>query len=205
MRVNRALMTFAILAAMSGCASPPTRFYALESDIGTPQTAALLVNVPPTHRPGCRGILGPVTLPSLIDRPQLVVRRGLIRVDILEHERWAEPLRDAIPRIVLDSLRQAAPDIPVGVVAPTDPAGRTITTTLDVGKFDFQTDGVVIEVRGVIGSKPMGASREWSTEVREAASSPNNDYGAQVLAASRGLEQIGRQLAELFKGECRVP
>ena len=37
--------------------------------------------------------VGPVTLPMVVDRPQLVLRVSDNRVDILEMHRWAEPLK----------------------------------------------------------------------------------------------------------------
>ena len=35
----------------------------------------------------------PASVPDLIDRPQMVVRQAGNRVQILEQQRWAEPLR----------------------------------------------------------------------------------------------------------------
>ena len=44
-------------------------------------------------------VIGPVILPDLYDQPQLVVRVDANRVDILEMQRWAAPLKSEIPRI----------------------------------------------------------------------------------------------------------
>lgn len=48
--------------------------------------------------------IGPITLPDLLDRPQLVVRTSDNRVDILETHRWAESLKSEIPRIIAADL-----------------------------------------------------------------------------------------------------
>src|SRR5207244_12561513 len=46
------------------------------------------------------------TPPASVDRPQLVVRVGTNQVAVLDDHRWAEPLRDGIPRVVAENLAQ---------------------------------------------------------------------------------------------------
>jgi uncharacterized lipoprotein YmbA len=72
------------LAFGTGClSSQPERFYALSD-----QRAAA---APVARFPGTV-LIAPVLIPDLIDRPQLVVRGADGRLDVLEHQRWAEAL-----------------------------------------------------------------------------------------------------------------
>ena len=92
-------MRFAFLALLllSACGSPPReRFYTLDA----PE--------PPVAADGAPSIsVGPVSIPELVDRPQLVVRVRPNEVVLTEQERWAEPLRGAITRVVAANLAAA--------------------------------------------------------------------------------------------------
>jgi uncharacterized lipoprotein YmbA len=50
----------------------------------------------------------PVSLPALIDRPQLVVRTSAHEVGILENHRWAEPLAADLTRALIANLQRTA-------------------------------------------------------------------------------------------------
>src|SRR5512137_2148110 len=82
------------LSLLSGCSSPRVTFYTLNA-AATPVAAGPVIG---------SVAIGPVTLPDLLNRPQLVVRTGVNRVDILETHRWAESLRSEIPRIIAEDL-----------------------------------------------------------------------------------------------------
>lgn len=85
------------LLQMSGCArSPQTNFYTL-----TPTMAS--DNSGTAQRYPTVSIM-PITLPELVDRPQLVVADEGTKVLILESHRWAEPLRNSIPRLIAEDL-----------------------------------------------------------------------------------------------------
>ena len=83
-----------LLLVLAACSSPPReRFYTLDA----PE--------PPAAAQGAPSIaVGPVTVPDLVDRPQIVVRGGPNQVHIVEQARWAEPLRSAIARVVAANL-----------------------------------------------------------------------------------------------------
>ena len=89
-------MVFALLL-VGACGNPPReRFYTLDA----PE--------PPVAADGAPSIaVGPVSVPELVDRPQLVVRLGANQVALEEQARWAEPLRGAIARVVAANLATA--------------------------------------------------------------------------------------------------
>jgi len=67
----------------------------------------LLSAVPPSDTPAAGGktiVVSSVHLPGVLDRPELVVRTGAETVDILEFDRWAEPLDKMVPHVLAQDL-----------------------------------------------------------------------------------------------------
>jgi len=96
-RTITGLMTLCLaLLLQSGCSSARVTFYTLDP-IVTAEASAPAATIESVA-------IGPVTLPALLDRPQLVVRTGANRVDILETHRWAESLKSEVPRIIAADL-----------------------------------------------------------------------------------------------------
>ena len=92
-------LLFALLALLlSGCGrSQTTVWYQL--DAAAPrQTADTVV-----ARRMSIG-LGPLVLPEIVNRPQIVTRSGASRVELADRHRWAEPLQDNIARVMRDDL-----------------------------------------------------------------------------------------------------
>src|SRR4029450_3136109 len=77
-----------------GCASsPPPKFYTLSR---TPAPGA---------PPGTLSVVvGPVTIPAVVDQPQIVVSVTPNQVAMEEFNRWASPLADNISRVVAENL-----------------------------------------------------------------------------------------------------
>ncbi|BDD95029.1 lipoprotein [Pandoraea sp. NE5] len=102
-------MARAVLAALTlvlaGCASPPSRFYTLTDDTGTPAGSAATsgANVPAARY---AVEVSPVAVPEQVDRPQIVVTRRGGRVDILEESRWAAPLKTELTSTISRKLTQ---------------------------------------------------------------------------------------------------
>jgi uncharacterized lipoprotein YmbA len=93
-----------LLASCTG-GSPENRYYTL-APIGP--TAA-----PAPGKPKVR--LSSLHLPSLYDRPQMVVRTGAQSVEFSEFDRWAEPLERMTARMLAQdiALRRPSPSGPM--------------------------------------------------------------------------------------------
>lgn len=136
-RVLALVAALALAQFAAGCASPPPeRFYRLAV---APAAAA-----PATAGDGPVVTVGAVTLPALVDRPQIVTLAAGSRVEVSEAHRWAEPLRFALGRVVAEQLA-AALGTPLVYAYPqlavADPAFRV---TLNVQRFDA-TRGVAVD------------------------------------------------------------
>ena len=92
------ILSCSVAVITAGCAvSGTARFYVLS----------------PTEHPHreCPGgsiaaiRIAPVEVPRYVDRPQLVFRRTDTEIDLAETSLWAEPLKEAIPRVLALDLR----------------------------------------------------------------------------------------------------
>src|SRR5215469_5359477 len=90
------LVALALVATVaSACGtSPPSRFYTLDS-AAAPTGAAPLTNAI---------MVGPVSVPAAVDRPQIVVQTAPNRVDVDEFNRWNAPLTESIAQAVAGNL-----------------------------------------------------------------------------------------------------
>lgn len=120
--------------ALGACAGPtaPTRWYALRGD-------------PPQAAPATPAVDGAVwelsrsvRLPGGLDRDTLVVESGAAGLQPLVGHRWAEPLRDSVPRVLLQDLVTLRG--PGRVWASPAPAGVTVTRRLTVEVLVLQAD-----------------------------------------------------------------
>jgi hypothetical protein len=88
-----------LLAACATGTSAPSRFYVLaplEAPEAEPQLA-------PGER--CLAIgIGPVEIPAYLDRPQIVTRLSNNELNLAEFDKWAEPLRDNLIRVLAENI-----------------------------------------------------------------------------------------------------
>src|SRR5512137_2907175 len=98
MRRRAALAVLCAVAAVAaGCGtSPPARFYALSSTAPPPS--------PPVPPATLLIAVGPVTIPAVVDRPEIVVNVGQNELRIDEFNRWAAPLQDGVARAIAENL-----------------------------------------------------------------------------------------------------
>src|SRR6266702_4452442 len=95
-RILSTLMLFGLVLGIAACSSSKVSFYTLSA-------TALSEEVKPVSRPSSVSI-GPVSLPEIVDRTQLVIQLKGNKVDILEFHRWAEPLKSQMPRLMADNV-----------------------------------------------------------------------------------------------------
>src|SRR5262245_12059468 len=88
------LLTGALILLTSGCASsPPPRY----DDVGAINTGGATAS-------SMSIAVGPVAVPAMVDRPQIVVVTGPNEVRLDEFNRWAAPLQNNISRVVAENL-----------------------------------------------------------------------------------------------------
>jgi hypothetical protein len=178
-----------ILAAVGvGCASPRSHFYTLSrSAKAAPAAADYSIAV------------GPVSVPEIVDRPQIVVRTGPNQVFIDEFHRWGSPLRDDIARGIAENLAAllGAPQVSV-FPHPTFSAAK-YRVAVDVMVFDSTPgESTALDATWGVRGAGDGAIRTGRTKVRETV--PDAGYTALVAAHSRALEKLSGDIADAIRG-----
>ena len=103
-----ALAALGLSAALAACSSsPPVRHYSLGPLAHSAGDASA---APPDSGAGPSLIVGPVSLPDVIDRPQIVRIVDGVRVEVADTHRWSGNLRNEIARRLAAILTDAAKD-----------------------------------------------------------------------------------------------
>ena len=181
----RIMCLMAGAAVLAGCAaSPAPRHFTLSER----QAATLPQGVTPSI------VITQTTLPDLIDRPQLVLRRSDNRVSIDETRRWAEPLRRDIPRVLADELGQR---LDSGRVFSLPIDGQNLDADfrliLDVQRLEaVEGEGAQVDVVWRLLPR-QGTPSIGRSVLREASES--DDAEALVAAQRRAMKSVAADIA----------
>jgi len=183
--IGRALALLFLDALALGCRiTPPARFYALTS-LAPPgaSSSSLFITV------------GPVSVPSAVDRSEMVVSAGANEVRLDEFHRWAASLEDNVSRVVAQNLATmlGTPRVVLSGEAPSGEPDYRVTIEIlgfnsSLGRF-AALDAVWTVRRGGNGPSEMGR-----TLVQENVG--DRTYEALVAAHSRAVERMSRQVAD---------
>jgi hypothetical protein len=179
-----------ILAA--GCGSTPaSRFYTLSATpapAGTPSDLSLAV--------------GPVTIPAVIDRPQIVVSAGPNQVRLDEFNRWASPLQSNISRVVADNLAAILGTPRVSLFPQAVSAAADYRVAILVQSFDSAPgEAATLDAVWTVSRAKDGKTQTGRTAVREAA--PQGSYDGLAAAHSRALARLSRDIADAIQALAR--
>jgi len=177
----------------TGCSrSPRVTFYTLAPGIKG--------EAPVPERSTPAVAVGPVTLPEVVDRPQLVVRVAANQVAILESHRWAEPLKSEIPRLIAQNLGRQLGSSRVSFYQQHSGAGADYRVLLDIVRLEsVPGEAVTIESAWTIRRTAGGTPRTGRSVVREKVEGAG--YDALVLACSRALVSVSAELAKAIRAE----
>jgi uncharacterized lipoprotein YmbA len=179
-----------IVLALAGCGSPPKiNFYTLEArPAGAPAAAPSPLSV----------VVGPVTVPEEVDRPQMVLRTGPNQVEIADLHRWAEPLKTAIPRVLADALSRELGTARVTTSRQSAALAFDYRVALDVRHFDSSfAEGASLDVLWTLRAAKAGEPRIGRSVVRESALA--GDAQAVAAAHGRAIEQVAREIAAAIR------
>jgi uncharacterized protein len=73
-----------------------------------------------------------VSLPSLVDRPEMVLNTTADAVTMLEHERWAAPLTDLVAQTLAQDIERRRADLLITGQGLNHPGGAAIKVTIDM-------------------------------------------------------------------------
>jgi uncharacterized protein len=178
---------FALFVAMllAACGTPPKlNYYTLDT------------SAPPAAGAGSSPsvFVGPVTVPDGVDRAEIVLGVAPNQVELEELHRWAEPLKNAIPRVLADTLARELGTQNVMTGRQSSTTAFDYRVAMDVRRFESSYgEGATIDALWVIRTAKGGEPRTGRSTVHEAA--PSRDAQGIAAAHSRALEQLGREIA----------
>lgn len=197
---SRRLRTVAasiLVGSLAGCASPTAseHFYALNDGgavIASPGASASAA----TERPGI--VVSAVTIPELVDRPQIVTRDSTNRVIVSEQNLWAESIRSGFARTlaarVATAMNDAGRPVQVGAYPQTSIADPVLRVTVDLVRFDAVPNGeAIVDALWTIRRPSDGLVRNGHTVASAAIA--GTDYEAIVAGWNVAVATVERDIA----------
>ena len=192
----KSLIFCIVMIFVAGCASSPTsRFYTLSS-----------TSVPDGKPHGNYAVsVGPVSVPAVVDRPQIVLRTGPNKVFIDEFDRWASPLKDNIQRVIVENLMATLGTTQITMFPRSIPSDGSYRTVINILHFDSEPGkATTLDALWEVSLPGQGPLRRGRTTVTEPLES--GGFDALVAAHSRALGQLSAEIAGAIRElEARNP
>lgn len=177
---------------LCACSTPADHYYTL---LGTPP-------VLPIHDAAVNWnqsiTIASVTLPESVDRNELVVRSGANSVAVMETQRWAESLKNAIPRAIADDVSQLLGGATVSVRGDNAAADAKYLVYIDITRFDSVLNEAALidaiwSVRAAMGGQSKSGKSTLRVPVR------GNGFGELVAAHARALVDLSSEITTQIK------
>ena len=194
------IKTFSLLLAgfallTSGCASSPqARFYSLTAT--SPQAAV------PADTKAPSVTIASVTIPELVNRPQMVIRTDGTQVELMETQRWAEPLKTAIPLTIAENISRILGSDKVSSYPQNASYSADFKIYLDVQHFESTGEYVLLDALWTIRRLDEKPPQSGRSKFREKIK--GSGYEAIAAAYSTGLANISNDIAMALKKEWAV-
>jgi uncharacterized lipoprotein YmbA len=176
-----------------GCGgSPPVQYYTLSAEASPDPALAL--------RTDRHIAIGPITVPNVVDRPQLVMRTTANRVTLLEEHQWAEPLPNEIARVIADNLSRLLGTKLISLYPHTAADHAPYRVLVDVQQFESTLGSrILLDASWTVRHSDHGDTslKIGRSNVEEPAHGPG--YEAVAAAHSRALVRISRDIAESIR------
>ena len=178
---------------LAGCRSsaPPVEFYTLNPLTGLEEKT----NTPEPDQKLSIGV-GPVEIPQILDRPQIVTRSGPNKLKIDEFHRWAGRLDEDFARVLAENISLLLGTDLVAVYPWQTDFKPHYRIALEVWYFEGQWgQDVLLEVSWALASqesqKPQTVRK---SVIREPLSATN--YEELVAVKSRAIAQLSREIVQ---------
>ena len=184
--INTALSVCLLLAA---CAGTPDHYYTLNS---LPDTGQMPQSTPTTP------VRLNVTVPSLVDRSEMVLTTSKSGILILDHERWGAPLSDQVAQTLARDIEQQRADLLIGDRRFDQSASPAVSLRVDIIHMSAQRNGEAsIEAHWRIIDASSGVDRLAS------GSFTGSVNGGGYEAVARAYSQLLSELAEKLAADIR--
>lgn len=189
--MTNALPWIAALALLaSACASSPqATFYTLAAR-------------QPQERPQAAGSvrisIDSVSVPDLVDRPQIVTRVDATQVNIEEFARWADPLEAQITRVLAADLAQSVPGALASGNLAWEAADETYHVSVDILSFE-SAPGSMASIAALWTVRALKSGEPVSGRSMVHEPTDGQGYDALVQAHSRALAMVSSDIARAIE------
>ncbi len=177
----------ALAALFAGCRSPQSHLYTLSpgtTAAGKAGESTLNLAV----------VVGPVSIPSIVDAPQIAVSVGANQVRLDEFNRWASPLQNNIAHVVVDNLIALLGTPRVSLFPQPLNAEFDFRVAIDVQTFQSAPgDAATLAAMWIVRRVKDGQTSTGRTVLREPTQ--GTGYDALVAAHSRALARLSQDSA----------
>jgi len=188
------LLIALLVLVQTGCsiggASRPAEFYVLNTEPGTPVSGRTAPADPLSVG------LGPITMPDIFDRPQIVTRPQSNRLELAEFDRWGGDLNRDLNRVLAQDLMSR---LNTDSILPYPWSSRDkpdFQVAIQVFRFDGDV-GSVAKLEGVWRLLDGAKGCELAVQRFSFDESPaGSGYPEFVSAMSRAVAGLSQQIAE---------
>jgi hypothetical protein len=143
-------------------------------------------------------VVGPVAVPSVVDRPQIVVTTGANQVTVDDFNRWASSVQDNLARVVAEDLAALLGTQRVTLFQSSLGADVDYRVQIEVRNFEsapgkYAALDAVWTVRRLKDRK----TETGRTTVREQVD--GEGFEALAAAHSRGIAKMSREIADTVR------
>ncbi len=184
----RTCMIAVALLAVTGCGStPPSNHYQLDEPAATRLSGI------------DRGIavgVGPVILEPYLDRPQIVIRGAGHKLELSEFNRWSEPLKDSISRVIIVNLSNMLESTRVFQIPRRN---KTIPLEfrieIEIARFDGELGGdALLVARWTLYGRQEKALLTKVSIISE--SSGGEGFDNLIAAQNRTLHKLSKEIVD---------
>ena len=181
---------------LGGCAgSAPSRFYVLTAVSTSEPQQPLLGDL----REVAIGV-GPVELPSYLDRPQMATRAGPYELHFAEFHQWAEPLANNVTRVLSENLSHLLATDRIAIYPW--PRSTSVAYQVIVRMSHFEgTLGEQSRLRAqwhIIDVEAQQERMRRTSQFQPAVEAA--DYPSLAAALSQGLGALSQDIAAALRG-----
>ncbi len=198
-RLRRGLRNWGLgfcgLVFLVGCGSTaPIHYYQLSA---MPYSAT--EETPSRVEDGTVVGIGPVDIPSYVDRAHLVIRAGETELELLESDRWVEPLQRNLTRVLIDNLSQELASDGINALRWDEGFSLDYRIRIEFTQLDFSKTGEVsLGARWIISWQDSQETLVIKTSRFHTSSIPG-DYRSLVSEMSRHVESLSREIAQAVR------
>ena len=181
-----------MLTLLAACSSPKTTYYAMNAEPIKPA---------PVGAKNVRVMVGPVSLPEMIDQPQIVTLGGDNQVRVYEYDRWAGSLKSDVGRVIASNIARDLGTSNVWNFAQSTQTNFDYQVLVDVQNLQSKSDdSILVDVLWTVKpffAKPQSAPLMGRSLVQEKVT--GSSIEALVQAQTRAFAKVSQEIAQAIR------